>query len=51
MPVFIDFSQAMPKNAPNSDEMIERDCRNIAAYFTKLGVKVSAKALEKKVVK
>ncbi|MBN2453982.1 serine protein kinase RIO [Candidatus Woesearchaeota archaeon] len=46
-PVFIDFSQAMPLKAPNSDEMIERDCRNIATYFSKLGVKADEEKLQK----
>lgn len=35
-PVFIDFSQAMPLKAPNTNEMLARDLKNVNAFFDKL---------------
>lgn len=36
-PVFIDFSQASPLTSSRAQELLERDCTNIARYFTKIG--------------
>jgi RIO kinase 1 len=38
-PVFIDFSQAMPLKAPNTDEMLARDLKNVNDFFDKIGRK------------
>ncbi len=35
-PVFIDFSQATLASAPNAQELLERDERNVTTYFRKL---------------
>ena len=32
-PVFIDFSQCTPLDAPNANELLERDIKNIARFF------------------
>ncbi|RME31859.1 serine protein kinase RIO [Candidatus Woesearchaeota archaeon] len=37
-PVFIDFSQAMPRTSPHAKEYLERDLKNIGAYFSRYGV-------------
>ncbi len=37
-PVIIDFSQGTLVKTPNSEELLERDVRNIAKFFRKLGV-------------
>ena len=37
-PVLIDFSQATLLRAPNSEEMLKRDVRNVCNFFTRLGV-------------
>ncbi len=42
-PVFIDFSQASPSNAPNAKELLERDLNNVARYFGKLDVEIDVK--------
>jgi len=34
-PVFIDFSQAMPSESPNADELLERDVKIICKFFKK----------------
>jgi len=44
-PVFIDFSQATPTNAPNAKALLERDCKNLAKFFTKIGLKTDAEEL------
>ncbi len=38
-PVIIDFSQATLTKTPNSEELLERDIKNILRFFLKLGVK------------
>lgn len=40
-PVLIDFSQATLKKTPNSEELLERDVKNVVSFFKKLGVKTS----------
>lgn len=37
-PVLIDFSQATLIKTPNSDELLERDVKNVLQFFKKLGV-------------
>ena len=39
-PVLIDFSHSVTLEAPNSQELLERDVKNVVAYFTKLGVDI-----------
>jgi RIO kinase 1 len=38
-PVFIDMSQGTTYGNPNWKRFLQRDCRNIANYFKKLGIK------------
>ncbi len=38
-PYFIDFSQATLVKTPNSEELLQRDIKNIIQFFSKLGVK------------
>ncbi len=38
-PYFIDFSQATLVKTPNSQELLERDLKNLLSFFAKLGVK------------
>lgn len=45
-PVFIDFSQCTPIDAPNAKEFLERDIRNITRFFKKL-IKVDEERLKK----
>ena len=37
-PYFIDFSQATLVRTPNSEELLERDVRNILSFFKKFGL-------------
>ena len=39
-PVLIDFSQATLVRTPNSEELLERDVRNLVKFFKKLGLNV-----------
>ncbi len=38
-PYLIDFSQATLVRTPNSEELLERDLKNILQFFSKLGIK------------
>ena len=49
-PVLIDFSQCSTTNSPNSDELIVRDVKGIAKFFSKLGVKTDDKELLEKLL-
>ncbi len=49
-PVFIDFSQTTTTADPHSAEYLNRDIRNIATFFTKLGLNVDAESIKKSVV-
>jgi RIO kinase 1 len=49
-PVFIDFSQCTPLENPNSEEYLERDVRNVAKFFRKIGVKTDEESLRANVV-
>lgn len=41
----IDLGQAVTVHHPNADEFLRRDCRNIAAFFTRQGADVTAASL------
>lgn len=45
VPVLIDFSQCTPLTDPNAHLWLERDCKNLATLYTKLGIKTSATQL------
>jgi RIO kinase 1 len=42
----IDMGQAATIHHPNADTFLERDCQNIAAFFTRQGFEVDPEALE-----
>ncbi|MBW3022624.1 serine protein kinase RIO, partial [Candidatus Woesearchaeota archaeon] len=44
-PYFIDFSQATMLKSPNSEELVERDARNIAKFFKRLGLETDEKEI------
>jgi RIO kinase 1 len=44
-PVLIDFSQSTVVKTPNSQELLERDIKNILQFFRKLGVKREAEEI------
>ncbi len=44
-PVLIDFSQATVKKSQNYFELLERDCKNVARYFRKIGIKIETEEL------
>src|SRR3989344_2092695 len=47
-PVFIDFSQTTPLDDPNAERFLNRDVKNLCAFFGKAGLKTDAeKTLEK----
>lgn len=47
-PVLIDFSQATLTKTPNSEELLERDVKNITQFFKKLGLEADfAETIEK----
>ena len=50
-PVFIDFSQSLPSNAPNADELLDRDIKNIARFFKKQGVDTSEEKILQYILK
>jgi len=39
--VFIDLGQAVTVHHPNSREFLERDCRNVANFFSRQGLEVA----------
>ncbi len=41
----LDLGQAVTVHHPNSHEFLERDCRNVAAFFSRQGFDVTAEAL------
>lgn len=43
----IDFGQSVTVYHPNAAEFLERDCRNVATFFARLGVSVTPDALQK----
>ncbi len=48
-PVFIDFSQAVPLEAPNARELLERDASNLASDLARFGYDTSADAILERV--
>lgn len=48
-PVFIDFSQGTPVESLNAKELLERDCKNLSKFFTKIGVETKTKDLYKSI--
>ena len=49
-PVFIDLSQTMEMNTIFSDDILERDIRNIANFFNKSGIKTTEEYIRKKII-
>jgi RIO kinase 1 len=49
-PVLIDLGQAMLLRHPRSPELLERDCRNVAKYFGRLGVDTSPGQVRERLV-
>jgi RIO kinase 1 len=49
-PVFIDFSQAVTLDSPNSKEWLERDIENICRYFSR-AIAVDVDMVKKKIMK
>jgi RIO kinase 1 len=43
--VIIDLGQAVTVHHPNADEFLDRDCRNVAAFFQRQGLETEARAL------
>lgn len=48
-PVIIDFSQGTLVKTPNSEELLERDVRNVLNFFKKLGVKADKEEVFKRI--
>ena len=48
-PIFIDFSQSVPIEAPNAEMLLERDAKNLAADLSRIGYDVTAAEIEKQV--
>ena len=48
-PYFIDFSQATVVKTPNSQELMQRDIKNMVTFFKKLGVERKAEEIIKEV--
>jgi RIO kinase 1 len=44
--VIIDLGQAVTVHHPNAQEFLERDCRNVAAFFSRQGIEVTGDELE-----
>ena len=44
--VIIDLGQAVTVHHPNAQEFLERDCRNVAAFFSRQGIEVTGEELE-----
>ncbi len=44
--VIIDLGQAVTVHHPNSAEFLERDCENVAAFFSRQGIEVTGEELE-----
>jgi len=43
--VVIDLGQAVTVHHPNAEDFLERDCRNVASFFTRQGIDVDADEL------
>jgi RIO kinase 1 len=44
--VVIDLGQAVTVHHPNATEFLERDCRNVAAFFSRQGLEVTGEELQ-----
>ncbi|MBI1969237.1 serine protein kinase RIO [Candidatus Woesearchaeota archaeon] len=44
-PVFIDFSQAVPRESSAAEELLERDVENVLTFFAKHGVSASKETI------
>ena len=49
-PVFIDFSQAMETDTIFYEDMLNRDIRNLANFFNKIGVSTTEEYIRKKIL-
>ncbi|MFT4309465.1 MAG: serine protein kinase RIO [Candidatus Woesearchaeota archaeon] len=49
-PFFIDFSQSVPLESPNSRLLLERDAKNIADFFARHGIKTSQEEILERVL-
>jgi len=43
----IDLGQAVTVHHPNAGEFLERDCRNVAAFFSRQGVETDTTSLRR----
>lgn len=50
-PVFIDLSQTMPLNIPESSNYEQRDIKNITKFFNKYGIKITEQEFKEKMSK
>ncbi|MBD3203558.1 serine protein kinase RIO [Candidatus Woesearchaeota archaeon] len=50
LPFFIDFSQTTEKKDPRAKELLERDCKNLARFFKKSGIKTKKEEILKKIL-
>lgn len=48
-PVFIDLSQTIEAETIFADEMLERDIKNVANFFNKIGIKTTEEYIKKKI--
>ena len=48
-PYFIDFSQSSSIESSTAKELLERDCKNIARFFTKIGTEIEMETIWKKI--
>lgn len=48
-PVFIDMSQSTTLENPHAETYLKRDCRNLATFFAKHGVRITADELEEQI--
>jgi len=49
-PVLIDMGQAMMERHGRAKELLDRDCRNVARYFNRLGVETSPEEVRERIL-
>jgi RIO kinase 1 len=49
-PVLIDMGQAMMERHSRASELLDRDCKNVARYFNRLGVETSEEEVRKRIL-
>lgn len=49
-PVLIDFSQCTPLENPHAEEYLERDIKNIANFFKRIGLKIEGEEIKKRII-